>query len=317
MTAIAVFALLLSLATAAYLAWPLRREAASGDGRGAELRHQLATRRDRLLAQLNELEVEEGDRNIDPAVAADERARLEAELAEVLHELDRLGLGHGAPAATDGGGVHSSQPPPRPPLARWYIVVAAAFVLLPGAAGGLYLLHFTPPPEDPFELVTPGRIGPEQILAMVARLEQRLAENPADPKGWARLGRSYAVLGRREDAEKAYDKAWRLSPDDRQILEEYAWLLYSKDPQYTGEPVRSLYQRLYHLDPNNREALWFLGLAAYQKRDFGTALGHWEQLLQSLPPQDPTAASLRRVIDKARAEAARAAGGGGARKARP
>jgi cytochrome c-type biogenesis protein CcmH len=307
-TIIAVLAGLLILATAVYLAWPLRRRAAATAAGGGELYHQLVRRRERLLAQLNELDVEEGDRNIDPAVAADERARLEAELAEVLRELDHLASAPSAAAAGVGPGDVTHR--------QWYLALAALLVLLPGAAGGLYLMHFTPPPEDPFALVTPGQIGPEQILAMVGRLERRLAENPDDPQGWARLGRSYAVLGRIEDAEKAYARGLRLAPDDRQILEEYAWLLYNKDPQYTGEPVRSLYQRLHRLDPDNREALWFLGLAAYQQRDFGTALGHWERLLASLPPQDPTAESLRRVIEKTRAEAARAAAEA-ARKRKP
>lgn len=292
MTVIAALAALLLVATAVFLAWPLRAVSQAA-GRREELYHQLVARRERLLAQLNELDVEEGDRNVDASVAADERVRLEAELAEVLRELDRLGAPPPSEAAHREG-VSRRQ---------WYAGLVALLVLLPGAAGGLYWLHFTPPPEDVLELATPGQISPQQILAMVARLEQRLKAQPEDPQGWARLGRSYAVLGRMEEAEQAYGRAWRLAPDNRQILEEYAWLLYNKDPSYTGEPVRSLYTRLHQLDPDNREALWFLGLVAYQQRDFRVALGYWERLLKSLPPQDPTAESLRTVIEKARAQA--------------
>ncbi len=291
MILVAVLATLLLVATAAFLAWPLRAVSSSASQRD-ELRHELATRREQLLAQLNELDVEERDRNVDISVAADERARLEAELVEVLRELDRLGIEAGAELACRDA----------PPRRQWYASLVVLLVLLTTVAGGLYWLHFTPPPEDPFELVTPERIGPQQILGMVARLERRLAEQPMDPQGWARLGRSYAVLGRLKEAEQAYAKAWRLAPDDRQILEEYAWLLYNKDPTYTGEPVRGLYARLHRLDPDNRDALWFLGLVAYQQGDFRTALGHWERLLERLPPQDPTAEQLRRVVEKARAQ---------------
>lgn len=292
MTAVAVLAVLILIGTVLYLAWPLKRAADAGS---RERYHQLTQQRDRLLAQLNELDVEEGDRNMDPAVAADERARLEAELAGVLRELDRLE----AAGARPGDSAVAAQAPRR----LWYATLAAFFVLVPGVAGGLYLMHFTPPPADPFQIVTPDRVTPQQILDMVARLERRLQENPDDPQGWARLGRSYAVLGREEDAEKAYAKAYRLAPDDREIIAEFAWLLYQRDPGgYTGEPVRSLYTRLNQLEPDNPEALWFLGLVAHQKQDHRTALSYWERLHKALPPDSPAAKDLETVIARTRQE---------------
>lgn len=291
MTAVAVLAALILIGTVLYLAWPLKRAADAGS---RERYHQLVQQRDRLLAQLNELDVEEGDRNMDAAVAADERARLEAELAGVLRELDRL--------EPTGGRLTESTVAAQAPRRLWYATLAAFFVLVPGVAGGLYLMHFTPPPADPFEIVTPDRVTPQQILDMVARLERRLEENPDDARGWARLGRSYAVLGKEEDAEKAYSKAYRLAPDDREIIAEFAWLLYQRDPGYTGEPVRSLYTRLNQLEPDNLEALWFLGLAAHQKRDLRTALGYWERLHKVLPPDSPAAKDLETVIARTRQE---------------
>jgi cytochrome c-type biogenesis protein CcmH len=52
---------------------------------------------------------------------------------------------------------------------------------------------------------------PDQRLAMVngmvAQLADRLAANPDDPEGWARLVRSYIVLGRADDAKAALAKA--------------------------------------------------------------------------------------------------------------
>lgn len=45
------------------------------------------------------------------------------------------------------------------------------------------------------------------IEGMVASLATRLEETPADPAGWARLVRSYMVLGRPDDAKAALAKA--------------------------------------------------------------------------------------------------------------
>ena len=54
-------------------------------------------------------------------------------------------------------------------------------------------------------------LGPDQRLAMingmVSQLAQRLETDPSDAEGWARLVRSYMVLGRSADAKAALAKA--------------------------------------------------------------------------------------------------------------
>ena len=45
------------------------------------------------------------------------------------------------------------------------------------------------------------------INGMVAQLADKLAANPDDAEGWARLVRSYGVLGRGDDARAALARA--------------------------------------------------------------------------------------------------------------
>lgn len=52
------------------------------------------------------------------------------------------------------------------------------------------------------------------IQGMVAGLAAKLQEHPDDPDGWARLGRSYMVLGEPDNAVDAYQHAVKLKPDD-------------------------------------------------------------------------------------------------------
>ena len=47
----------------------------------------------------------------------------------------------------------------------------------------------------------------EMIRSMVARLAERLEDNPGDAQGWLRLGRSYLVLGETAKAREALDRA--------------------------------------------------------------------------------------------------------------
>jgi len=57
------------------------------------------------------------------------------------------------------------------------------------------------------------------IESMVAGLDKRLAENGRDLEGWQRLIRAYAVLGRREDALGALERARSAFSEETQALD--------------------------------------------------------------------------------------------------
>ena len=286
MILLAVAAVLIASAAVWYVVRPLTR-AVVADTR--ERRHQLQLLRDRLLTQLNELDIEEGDRNIDAAVVSDERSRLEAELAQALRELETL---------KDTKKARKKEKESR---RVWIAIMVALGIVMPFTAAGLYalsqrdtLVALSNPP-------TPANPSmPPMVMEMVARLEKRLAEQPDDPAGWARLGRAYAVLGRAESAEAAYARAYKLSPDDPQVVAEYAAFLYNANPQNTGGAVYMLFTHLHQLEPENPDALWFLGFASYQKADYKKALDYWNRLLKSLAPESPEAQHLRIIIAKTR-----------------
>jgi cytochrome c-type biogenesis protein CcmH len=286
---LAVVALLIAFATAWYLARPLAYAVVTDD---RERQHQLQQLRDRLLVQLNELDVEEGDRNIDTAVLADERNRLEAELARVLRELE--------PPKSKSRKKKTQQESRR----AWAIALAVFGIVLPLSAAGLYALYQRPVlaylsnPEAPADASVP-----PDVMKMVERLKNRMSEQPDDADGWHRLARAYAVLGQGEAANAAYARAYKLTPDNPELVAEYAAFLYEGDPQNTGGQVFGLFTRLHQLDPENRDALWFLGFAAHQKGDLKQALGYWERLLKSLPTDSPEAEHMRAIIAKIRGNA--------------
>jgi cytochrome c-type biogenesis protein CcmH len=60
------------------------------------------------------------------------------------------------------------------------------------------------------------------ILAMVGNLAAKLEQQPDDVDGWARLGRSYMVLGEPKKARDAYAHAVKLKPDDAALQQAYA-----------------------------------------------------------------------------------------------
>jgi cytochrome c-type biogenesis protein CcmH len=286
MIALVIAGVVLFAGSAWYLARPLAGVATVS---GGEELFQLQQVRDRLIAQLNELDSEARDRSMDVATVEDERARLEVELARTLHQLDTF-KSAAAPASESA-----------PARRVWLMAMVVMGASLAVGGGGLYYYN----QRDLLSFLANGEARssvPPQALQMVARLEKKLAETPGDGAGWARLGRAYVVMGRSDDAKAAYAKAIKLLPDSAEALSEYGWLLYNEDPANTQGEVFTVYQRLFALQPDNQDALWFLGLAAYQKNDSKTALKHWERLLKSIPAESPTADHLRNVIAKARAK---------------
>src|SRR5207247_8383584 len=115
---------------AAGAVWFLLRPLARGAHVEArEQYYQLLGVRDRLLAQLNELDLDERDRSMEATTAVDERARLQGELAGVLKQLDGL-----TPEAEPGTERARSKQ-------RWRWIVAVLALAVPVLATGLYLLN--------------------------------------------------------------------------------------------------------------------------------------------------------------------------------
>lgn len=283
----AAIAMLIATVTVWYVARPLARPAMPDS---SEHRDQLQQLRERLLVQLNELDIEEGDRNIDADVVSDERRRLEAELARTLRELE-----------TPGGAGKKAKKAKRESRRGWAIGLVTLGVVLPLTSAGLYALGQRHTLSTLFNPETSTNASlPPQALEMVARLEKRLQEQPDDAAGWLRLGRAYGVMGRQEAAGAAYARAYQLMPDNPQVVAEYAAFLYNSNPQNTGGPVFALFSKLLKLDPQNQDALWFLGMAAFQKGDYQQALGLWEPLLKTLPADSREAEHLRRIVSKTR-----------------
>lgn len=303
MIVVSLIAAFIAGATVWFLARAVRRVPAPP---AAEDRDAMTQLRDRLLAQLHELDVEEGDRNVDSNVAADERWRLEAELAQVLRSLESSAASSAEPAAAGTS----------PQL--WWPTIFVLSLMLPLVSASLYFLkngstlaqlsqaRSGGDTSGPLASAATGQTVPPMVYQMVARLEKRLKEQPNDPEGWARLARSYDVLGRKEDAHQAYVRAYKLAPDNTEVVAAYAGFLMSLNPSRMTAETIAVFRKLHTLDPRHPGALWALGFAAYQQRRYAQAVSYWEQLLALLPPDNEAVPQLKHALSIARTEAAKA-----------
>ena len=214
----------------------------------------------------------------------------------------------------------------RPARANWPLAITLA-TALPAGAAALYLqlgqpqafvlpyplmqaaAETAPAPEPentaptPNDASKPPEGSVEQLLPpMAEKLVERLAKEPNDGNGWALLGRSYIVMQRFGDASKAFEKAVALLPADASLLADYAGTLaMSTETRMQGKPTRLIEQAL-KVDPNSEKALYLAGTAAFDQKNFGGAVKHWEKML-SLMPAD---AGRKRLIIQANVAEAKA-----------
>ncbi len=99
-----------------------------------------------------------------------------------------------------------------PKTAPWVAVAEGELAKLQGGAGSAATAGAAQPPgPSAADVKAAGAMSESDRLAMiegmVAQLAAKLDDNPADGAGWARLIRSYMVLGKADDARAALAKA--------------------------------------------------------------------------------------------------------------
>ena len=156
-------------------------------------------------------------------------------------------------------------------------------------------------------------VSADQMEALVERLSARMQQKPDDAEGWMLLGRSLSVLQQYERAAQAYAKAAKLTPNDADLLADYAdTLAMARGRKLEGEPFE-IVQRALQADPRQLKALALAGSAEFERRNYAAAIDYWERVLKIAPPDSDFA----RLVAESLAEARSLAGGKLARKEAP
>ncbi|WP_371324023.1 c-type cytochrome biogenesis protein CcmI [Dechloromonas sp. ZY10] len=277
MTQFAIFAALLLAVVFAFLLPPLwlglRRQGAA-DRKAANL----AIFRD----QLAELEREQAEGTLAEADYQQARGELQKRL---LEEVDR----------SNDEELPASHAPTRK-------TAIALLLSLPLLALAGYALLGNPRGLDPAQTMAQPKMSPEQINAMVEKLAAKVAANPDDMQGWLMLARSYKVLGRYEEAIKAYARAEKEIAKDPDLLASYAetMAMAGGDQGLQGKPTQLIQQAL-KLDPKHGHSLFLAGASAMERGDRKAAIGYWEALLPQVEPGSEIDQMLRSGIDKMKA----------------
>ena len=135
----------------------------------------------------------------------------------------------------------------------------------------------------------------QMIRGMVEGLAQRLEGNPGDVEGWLRLARARRVLGEEAAATDALRRAAEVAPARVDVLVDYARALHppGSPPERVTPDFILLMRRIMALDPNNPEALFFVGEDEARTGNKAEARALWGRLLARVDPKEP----LYKMID--------------------
>jgi cytochrome c-type biogenesis protein CcmH len=192
-------------------------------------------------------------------------------------------------------------PVQRHPLKLMTIVIV---LLLPLASIGLYLQLGDPDAFQPQVAHGGGMDGAGALQS----LEEKVAQNPADPEALLMLARAYSDLGRFADASRTYDSLTKIVPDEAWIWADYADALAMTHNTLMGAPTKLL-DRAIKLDPNNAKTLALLGTAAMERGDYAAAIRNWEKLLTLVPADNPDTQMIKEGVRQARQMLAQSKGG--------
>jgi cytochrome c-type biogenesis protein CcmH len=132
----------------------------------------------------------------------------------------------------------------------------------------------------------------------ITALEAAVRQTPDAPQAWLGLARAYQAAG---DAPHALDALHRANQSIRgnvDLLLAYADALAAGiQGGILPTDFVSIMQQVNAIDPDQRDALWYLGLAAVQRGDKYRAAGLWRRLVEALPAGSRERKTLQERLD--------------------
>jgi len=272
MTTFVPIALFLLIAAMLFVLPALLRDQTSKAGQSEEV--NLAVLRD----QLRELDSDLANGVIDQASFAVAKSDVEKRIAE-----------NGALQRSASPGRHQS--------------VAAIVIGLsvPVVAVSLYFLIGTPNALTGGEVTAMSNQTAAAAggLSSIEALEQNVKNKPDDPEAWDRLANAYHQAGKYREAAAAYVQLIRLVPDNADVLADYAdTVAMAQNKTLQGEPEKIIARAL-SIDPKNIKALALSGSAAFERRDYQSAIAQWKKILPLVEAQSEVARAITGNISEA------------------
>jgi len=180
-----------------------------------------------------------------------------------------------------------------------FVAAGLIFVMVPIGSLGLYFKIGQPEAQSVTEFVEIQKenLTLEQLGEILTKIQGHLKDDPSDVEGWVMLGRTLKGLGRFDESVSAWKRAYELSPDDANLLVDYAEALALVDMK-DHEPGE-LIDRALEYDPNNVKGLALGGSIAFANADYDTAIKRWSLLASLVRDDEDLVSTLKEGVAEA------------------
>lgn len=137
-------------------------------------------------------------------------------------------------------------------------------------------------------------------VELIYKLQAKIQEDPANPKGWYLLGRIYATQSRWGKAHEAFAKAFQLAPEDEQIAINYAENLWQLNHHVLTEESREIVLNILKKNKDQGDALAMLAIDAYGHKRYKVAIRYWQRLARLMSPKSEEAKVVQAAIMRAK-----------------
>ena len=134
------------------------------------------------------------------------------------------------------------------------------------------------------------------------KISRRLRSHPDNIYYWLTLARLHMEESDFSQASVKYQKAVSLSPNDSNLLAEYAQAVYFRDGNNFEGGAGAVLDNALALDPDNLTALGLQGIRSFESGDYQKAIVSWQAALRAIHPSTPQAQALQSGIARARQE---------------
>jgi cytochrome c-type biogenesis protein CcmH len=190
-----------------------------------------------------------------------------------------------------------------PPDAPWRSLVSDEIATLsapPTASTAdeiqTYLANLDTKPGAPPGATVPAATPP--AAPATAPLEDSVRQHPAEVRAWLTLSRAYQARGDLRMARNALARANQANPGNMELLLAYSDLLAIdiRDDQLPATLV-GVMEQVVAIDPDQPDALWYLGLDAAHRGDAHRARKLWSRLAAGLPQASKEHLAVQAKLD--------------------
>lgn len=142
------------------------------------------------------------------------------------------------------------------------------------------------------------------IEMMIAKVEEHLARQPEDGRGWDVIAPIFLRIGRLPEAEQAYRNAIRLLGATAQRQTGLGEAIFAGEGGIVTADARAAFEAAKALDDKAPAPRFYLALAADQEGKKGEAAETWRALLSETPSDSPWRQPIEQALAGAEPESA-------------